>query len=526
MTKSMRIVMLTLSVCLALLISCNQNKASSGAGKPVSITVEIFDRGTDGGKSNPIQNNWTDWIKQKVLEDENIAVTFVPIPRWEEVTAINNLMASGAPPDVCLSYSAELISNYRDLNGLLDMAPYVDTTLADLKAFLGPDMALPGRDLIRRNEDPETKAVYSIPARRINVAMRNLFIRKDWLDKLGLPLPSTTEEFYQALKAFKEKDPGGIGKNNVIPFSMGSDVFWGSQVVVYPFIDPAITMKERWTNIIVDRYITMPGYKEGIRFLNKLFNEDLLDKNFPLYKNEDELFNYIKNGYIGSYSDAWDRIYRDNDNLLADLRKNIPDAELVPVNTITSTDGVLRKTAYDAAGVNFFVPASSKNPQAALRYINWLSRYDNYHFLQVGPEGIVHDLVDGIPKIKIAEGLWIQNSPQNIDYTIMINGLDMRDPELNIKVLANGYSWPAQLIENAYTVAMFNAVPDPVIPVALSAAGPVVQTLIDKGNVLLTQSVTVRTRDFDRVWDDGLKDWLSSGARDVINERAAKYFEP
>ena len=113
----------------------------------------------------------------------------------------------------------------------------------------------------------------------------------------------------------------------------------------------------------------------------------------------------------------------------------------------------------------------------------------------------------------------------NIDCTIILNGLDMQDPELTIKALANGYSCPAEKIENAYNVAMHNAVPDPVIPFTLSSAEPYVQTLIDKGNVMLTEAITARPADFDRVWETRIKDWLESGAQAVINERRAKYYE-
>ena len=108
-------------------------------------------------------------------------------------------MAASSAPDVCLTYSTSLISNYRDLGGLVDLAPYIDSLLPDLKAFLGPDLSVPGRDMIVRDLIPETGAVYSIPARRMNPAGANTFIRKDWLDKLGLPLPTTTQEFYDAL---------------------------------------------------------------------------------------------------------------------------------------------------------------------------------------------------------------------------------------------------------------------------------------------------------------------------------------
>ena len=511
-----------LIIILALLVIPGCSKSDKGN----KITVQVYDRGTDGGKSNPTNNNWTKWIKEKFLEDEGINVTFVPIPRWEDVTSMNNLMAAGTPPDVCVSYSPDLVASYRDQGGLMDISPYIDTLLVDLKEFLGPDKALPGREFIRRYEDPKTKKIYSLPARRVNTAMRSVFIRKDWLDKLGLPLPSTTEEFYNSLVAFRDHDPGGVGKNNVVPFLTGYDLFWGTQTITFPFIDPHLSIRDRWVYSVIDRYYALPGYKEGIRFINKMYNEGLIDRNFPLYKTESDVFNVFKAGFAGSYSDNWERIYRDGDLLLEDLQKNVPEADMVPVNCTTDVNGILRQSSYDAAGAIMFIPASCKNPEAALRYINWMSRFENYNFLQIGPEGIVHDMVDGLPKIKLAAGAWVQNSPQNIDYTLHINGLDMGDPDLTIRALANGYSWPTELIENAYRIAMNNAAPSPVIPVPLSAAGPYVQTLIDKGNYMLTEAVKARPADFDRIWETGMRDWLNSGAQIIIDERKAKYIEP
>ncbi|MDR2808531.1 MAG: extracellular solute-binding protein [Spirochaetaceae bacterium] len=512
----------------ALLSACQkkddqQGGANAGA-KPVEITVEVFDRGTDGGKTDPANNEWTKWIQEKVLKDENIIVKFKKVPRWEEVEALNAMVAAGDLPDVCLSYSSELIANYRDLGGLFDMAPHVDTTLKDLKAFLGPDTALPGRDLIRRNENPQTKQIFSIPARRTNVAMRNMFIRKDWLDKLGMPLPTTTEEFYAALKAFKEQDPGNVGRDRVVPFIMTNNAFWGLQTIAYAFIDPNISRKERWTHIVVDRYLLVPGYKEGIRFANRMFNEGLIDPDFPLHK-EDDVYNAIKSGVVGAYSDNWDMIYRESQAILSDLQKNVPDAEMVPVDCLTGAASYSHKSAYDPAGVNFFVPVTSKNPEAALRYVNWLARFENYNFLQIGPEGVTHEVVDGVPKIKTVTGPWIQNSPQNIDYTYHINGLDLNDEAKNARALASGYPWPAEIIENSYNIAMNNAAPDPVVPVPLSAAGPVMQTLTDRSNVILTQAVTSSPANFEQVWERGIQEWLSSGAQAVVDERIEKYFE-
>ncbi|HEY8349415.1 MAG TPA: sugar ABC transporter substrate-binding protein, partial [Clostridia bacterium] len=57
--------------------SGSDTSAQTSSDKPADtkpertkIRVEVFDRGTDGGKTDPTNNYWTDWIKAKVLEDE------------------------------------------------------------------------------------------------------------------------------------------------------------------------------------------------------------------------------------------------------------------------------------------------------------------------------------------------------------------------------------------------------------------------------------------------------------------------
>jgi putative aldouronate transport system substrate-binding protein len=489
------------------------------------ITVEIFDRGTDGGKTDPTNNFYTDWIKAQVLEELNIGVTFVAVSRWEETDQLNNLMAAGTAPDVCLTYSGDLIANYRDLGGLADLAPYIDSHLPDLNEFLGPDLALSGRQMIMRNMNTDTGEVFSIPARRMNVAQAGTFIRKDWLDKLGLPLPTTTEEYHDALKAFKEQDPGGVGANNVVPFTMTSDVRYRAMNILESFVDPNLTIEERWVNTVIDRYYLLPGYKEGVRFLNTMYNEGLIDNQFALYKDDTDSDNLIKSGVVGSFIHNWDQAYRDTPGLLRDLTENVPDAEIVSIDPFINSEGKSVKGLYDSAGVNFFIPANSENVEGALRYVNWLSRFENRYYLQTGDEGVTHDMVDGVPQLKVAENEKIMNSAQNIDYTIMINGLDVGDESKNAKALAGSYAVDNELIVKAYEDAIRNGRPSIVIPVTLSAAGPYTQTLTDKGNELLSTAVTASPADFDKVWDDGIADWRANGADEIIAERQARYTE-
>ena len=86
------------------------------------ISVEVYDRGNDGG-SDPTNNMYTEYIKKGMLEDHNVEVEFVKVPRWTEVEQINNLLAAGDAPDICLTYDYATIQIYADMGGVIDLAP-------------------------------------------------------------------------------------------------------------------------------------------------------------------------------------------------------------------------------------------------------------------------------------------------------------------------------------------------------------------------------------------------------------------
>jgi putative aldouronate transport system substrate-binding protein len=93
-------------------------------------------------------------------------------------------------------------------------------------------------------------------------------------------------------------------------------------------------------------------------------------------------------------------------------------------------------------------------------------------------------------------------------------------------VLANSYNWPSEVIINAYRISSTNTVSDPHVPVKLLAVTPLLQTLTDKAIVLFCESIITRPENFDRVWDNGVRDWLVSGAQVIVDERRTRYREP
>lgn len=60
-----------------------------------------------------------------------------------------------------------------------------------------------------------TGKVYAVP---FNAQSFALFIRKDWREKLGMPLPTNWEQLGALAKAFTEKDPNGNGKPDTYGF--------------------------------------------------------------------------------------------------------------------------------------------------------------------------------------------------------------------------------------------------------------------------------------------------------------------
>ena len=514
---------LVILLMTAALVFASGGQAGAVQTGPSKIVVELFDRGTDGGRTRVDNNAWTDWIKAKVQKDLNLEVTFFAVPRFEEPTVIPTLMASGSAPDLCYTYSSPALNSFRDQGGLVNLTPYVDRLLPDMKKLLGADPIFQGKDFIWRNLQAADNKMWSIPSYRVALAMNNIFIREDWLAKLGLPLPKNTQEFYEALVAFRDKDPGNVGRNNVVPLLTDRDCRWTLANFINPSIDPKISEKDEYIYGWAARArVAFPGYKDGLRMMNKWYNEDLIFKDFPLLVTADDVYNTIKSGVVGAFSGNWDLPYRTDYKIIENLRMNVPGANFVPVDCIQSSDGLTHKLMYDKVGLQIFVPSQSKNPEAALRYLNWLCIKENYNFLQIGQEGINHKLTNGVPEIiaRPANDPWFQNSSQNIDFTMAQNGVEMGSQDMNVRVLALSYGgFPADVIVNAYDLSTRNAKASVVVQIPTTQDGVYGQILNDKIDALLAQAIMAPPANFDAIFDAGMADLMNSGGRDVLNER-------
>lgn len=490
-----------------------------------SITVEIYDRGNDGG-SKPEDNVWTKFIKDGMLRDHNVAVTFKPVPRWTEVQVLTNLLAAAEAPDVCVTYSYPTIQTYANQGGVLDMAPY----LAKYKDQLPDLWKLLGDTNIYYDRDPSTGTVWAIEALLFQNNRTSTFVREDWLKKLNLKEPTTLAEFEAVLKAFKDNAATLLGKDadKMIPFALGVDIGWRADMLTTSFVPDNITNEEMWINGFDDRRLLWPGYKEGIRVLNKWYNDGLIWKDFALYpfgdKTEDNL---IKAGYVGAWIGNWDLPYRDGDNgVHAALKRSAgADAAYIAVEPFKNNAGKYRKYLSAPVDRKVFFPSTNKEPVASLLYLNWISKFENRKFLQIGETGVNHEIqADGSIKAVGVKGEKIMNSANNIDYTITINGIDLGDPALTAKSLALAYAGvDKRYIEKSLATQKRDARISASFNVGeIKAEEGMGSILKEKRDNLLVQAVVAKKDQFDAVYDKGFADYLASGGKAIIDERRAK----
>ena len=491
------------------------------------ITVEIYDRGNDGG-SDPENNMYTEYIKKGMLEEHNVEVTFKKVPRWTEVDDINNLLAAGEAPDICVTYSYPTILTYASMGGVIDLSSYVD----DYKDLLPNMWNWLGETNIYWDKDPQTGTIWAIEGKRAEQQRIVTFVRQDWLDKLGMNAPTTTQEFEDMLVAFRDNAETLLGADasKMIPFSTSYDIGWRAANLIESFVDPDITDKEFYIHGFDDRMVTQTSTKEAVRLLNKWYNDGLMWKDFALYGSGDTTEDsYLKAGYVGAFTHNWDYPFRNGeDSINANLQRQVgEDAKFVAVDCFTNSKGEHAKWMYSSAGDRkIFFPTTNDEPLASMLYIDFISKPETIAYLQMGDEGVTHTkLESGAIQLMAATGDAIQNSGKNIDYTITCNGTNYGDPELATKSITYGYAGidPA-LVAQADKVARNDGISPKNVNVGeIEAEAGVGDTLSAKRDQIYDNAVVASVADFDAIWDQFMADYLSAGGQAIMDEREAKW---
>ena len=217
------------------------------------------------------------------------------------------------------------------------------------------------------------------------VAASALWLYRPWLEAVGMEAPTTTEELYNVLKAFKEKDPNGNGKADEIPV-MGSNLGNGTYGirVLGTCIDPFVRLSaSAWFLNAEDGKLsvsyTTDEFKEGVKYVRKLVEEGLIDE---------LTFSQDNKGYQNILKAEGDQILgafsHQSDSICAKEDKN----QWVLLEPLKGPDGKAHASIIpNAVSASAFITKNCKNPEAAFRLLDYMFKQDVMCTARWGIEG-------------------------------------------------------------------------------------------------------------------------------------------
>jgi putative aldouronate transport system substrate-binding protein len=291
----------------------------------------------------------------------------VPQSSWKEKK--NLMIASRELPDgfmASMSLDMNEISMLGAEGVLIPLEGLVDQYAPNVKTLM---KEYPTYEPSVKSPDGHTYALASLEELGFD-SFSAAIIRKDWLDKLGLKMPTTTEEFYQVLKAFKDRDASGTGRT--IPFSF---LYKESQMInrevkrEFEWIFLPFGVADNPYHIFIEDNgevvftASQPGFRDAIQYLHRLYSEGLLDVEI-FTQDRTLLTNKIRQNNVGVYTD-----YR--------LKLSMASPETEPLYTLMpppkgprGDQRWLRAQIGISEGA-FAITSACKYPEVAMRWLDY-----------------------------------------------------------------------------------------------------------------------------------------------------------
>lgn len=314
------------------------------------------------------------------------------VSRGDDETQLQLQLSSGTYPDVffCrseLSVSQMLTFGMKD--GILipledyltpELAPNICAVFEEFPAYKSSIIAPDGH-------------MYALPKCSMcghARAYMKVYLNEDWMSKLGLEPPTTLDEFYNVLVAFRDNDPNGNGLKDEIPVTgcVSGDGAWYAPFVNY-FM--AIDVVNKSFCAVEDGAVsfqaTSEKYKEAISFVKKLYDEGLIDPAIFSQSGDDMKATLtMETPVAGMYVTNHVAGFTDYDYLYQNYRVMMP---------VTNNDGTggyaCTKSVYDGPSTvsgKMAITDKCKNPEAVIKWVDALWDQDMAFIASNGKEGM------------------------------------------------------------------------------------------------------------------------------------------
>lgn len=209
----------------------------------------------------------------------------------------------------------------------------------------------------------------ALPSTRNTYQHAVLWVRQDWLDKLGMETPKTREEIAAVAKAFMDKDPGGNGAGKTIGMAVQSTPVgnYGHGFGVEALFSSFGAFPKQWVyddeGKVVYGSITQEA-KEGLAFVTDLYAQGIIDPQFMI-RDYSDVVGMVSSGRCGLFFFPWSLPYS-----AADFVVNNPQGEWTVVEAPLAEDGKFHYAANRMDNGILCVRKGYEHPEVVVKLLN------------------------------------------------------------------------------------------------------------------------------------------------------------
>ncbi|MGF9696773.1 extracellular solute-binding protein [Paenibacillus sp. MABNR03] len=333
--------------------------------------VDPTDKSLPAGDT-PENNQYSRYVKDNLNIDTKVTWQAATGTNYEQ--KVNLAISSNDLPDA-------LVVKDTQLRAMVKAGQLEDLTDA-FNRYASPAM----KSYMEKTNGVSAEAVtfdgkmYAIPSIQVHSdGVHQMWIRKDWLDKLGLEPPKTMEDLENVAKAFVEQDPDGNGQNDTIGIAGQQN---GGRLYAN-FLES--TNNTYGLDPIFGAYKAYPGYwlkddsgspvygsilpetKEALAKLRDMYANGLIDKELGIRKSASEP---VVNGNAGIFFAPWWMGY----GPLPDAIKNNPEANWQAYLLPLDAEGQFNAHMGAPSTVFVVVRKGYEHPEAVIKMLNLLIR--------------------------------------------------------------------------------------------------------------------------------------------------------
>ena len=273
---------------------------------------------------------------------------------------------------------------------IVSLNPYIEKYAPNLKKLL---QETPG---LLEQISTDDGRIFMFPTIRLDPITRansGFAIRKDWLDRAGLPVPETIDEWYTMLKTFQDMDMNGYGLKDECFVSMGFEKTSQSMdnfAVAYGLV-AGTDLYVKDGQVKYGAY--EPEFKDFVAEMAKWYSEGLLDPEFSTQDSkqfDSKMVNDMGGAYYGSLSG--------NMGKFITARSDDSEYDLVPAPMPKAPDG---KVHTGISGYGQMVPhgasicSTNENIVETVKWLDWHYSEEGTALYNWGIEGQSYEVVDG-----------------------------------------------------------------------------------------------------------------------------------